>query len=165
MSLLASVNIASLVLFVAALVWGATSDLLWLRIPNWVVVTIAALYPIYVLSAAQPVAWQGALVLAGLVFAIGFALYSIRLLGGGDVKLLAVVALWAGPVQITAFMLSTAIIGGLLAMVATTPLRLLLPYMAAATGVDADVRQLMKLQIPYGVAIAAGGLIVAARLA
>ena len=165
MNLLASVNVASLVLFAAVLVWGATSDLLWLRIPNWVVVTIAALYPIYVLSAAQPVAWQGALVLAGLVFAIGFAMYSFRLLGGGDVKLLAAVALWAGPLQITAFMLSTAIIGGLLAIVATTPLRLLLPYMAAATGVDADVRQLMKLQIPYGVAIAAGGLFVAARLA
>ncbi len=165
MSLLASVNVASLVLFAAALVWGATSDLLWLRIPNWVVVTIAALYPIYVMSTAQPVAWQGALVVAGLVFAIGFALYSFRLLGGGDVKLLAAVALWAGPVQITAFMISTAIIGGLLAIVATTPLRLLLPYMAAATRVDVDMRQLVKLQIPYGVAIAAGGLIVAARLA
>ena len=165
MNLLASVNIASLVLFAAVLVWGATSDLLWLRIPNWVVVAIAALYPIHVLSAAQPVAWQGALMLAGLVFAIGFALYSFRLLGGGDVKLLAVVALWAGPAQITAFMLSTAIIGGLLAIVATTPLRLLFPYMAAATGVDADVRQLMKVQIPYGVAIAAGGLFVAGRLA
>ncbi len=102
---------------------------------------------------------------AGLVFAIGFAVYSFRVLGGGDVKLLAAVALWAGPVHITAFMISTAIIGGLLAMVATTPLRLLLPYMAAATRVDLDVRQLVKLQIPYGVAIAAGGLIVAARLA
>ncbi len=165
MSLLASVNVAGLVLFAAALGWAAGSDLLRLRIPNWVVVTIAALYPIYVLSAAQPVAWQGALVVAGLVFAIGFALYSFRLLGGGDVKLLAAVALWAGPVQITSFMISTAIIGGLLAVVVTTPLRLLLPYMAAATRVDADVRQLVKLQIPYGVAIAAGGLIVAARLA
>ncbi len=165
MSLLASVNVAGLVLFAAALVWAAGSDLLRLRIPNWVVVTIAALYPIYVLSAARPVAWQGALVVAGLVFAIGFAFYSFRVLGGGDVKLLAAVALWAGPVQITSFMISTAIIGGLLAMVATTPLRLLLPYMAAATRVDLDVRQLVKLQIPYGVAIAAGGLIVAARLA
>ncbi len=165
MSLLASVNVAGLVLFAAALVWTAGSDLLRLRIPNWVVVTIAALYPIYVLSAAQPVAWQGALVVAGLVFAIGFAFYSFRVLGGGDVKLLAAVALWAGPAQITAFMLSTAIIGGVLAIVATTPLRLLFPYMAAATGVDVDLRQLVKLQIPYGVAIAAGGLIVAARLA
>ncbi len=165
MSLLASVNVTSLVLFAAVLVSVAISDLLWLRIPNWVVVMIAALYPAYVLSAAQPVGWQGALVLAGLVFAIGFALYSFRLLGGGDVKFLAVVALWAGPAQITAFMLSTAVIGGLLAMMATTPLRLLLPYMAAATGVHADVRQLMKLQIPYGIAIAAGGLVVAARLA
>ncbi len=165
MSLLASINVASLVLFAAALISVAIFDLLWLRIPNWVVVTIAALYPVYVLSAAQPIGWQGALVLAGLVFAIGFALYSFRLLGGGDVKFLAVVALWAGPVQITAFMLSTAIIGGLLAIMATTPLRLLLPYMAAATGVDADMRQLMKLHIPYGIAIAAGGLVVAARLA
>lgn len=165
MSLLASVNVACLGLFAAALVWAAGSDLLRLRIPNWVVVAIAALYPIYVLSAAQPVAWQGALVVAGLVFAIGFAFYSFRLLGGGDVKLLAAVALWAGPVQITAFMMSTAIIGGMLALVATTPLRLLLPYMAAATRVDADVRQLVQAQIPYGVAIAAGGLVVAARLA
>lgn len=165
MNLLAWLNGASLVLFAAALAWAATSDLLRLRIPNWTVITIAALYPVHVVTAAQPVAWHGALAVAGLVFAIGFALFSFRLLGGGDAKLLAAAALWAGPAQITIFLVSTAVIGGVLAVMATTPLRLLLPYMAAATRVEADLRQLTTLQIPYGVAIAAGALVVAARLA
>ncbi|MFQ5954404.1 MAG: prepilin peptidase [Kiloniellales bacterium] len=156
---------ASLLLFAAALIWAAGSDLLRLRIPNPVVVAIAALYPLHAISAPEPVDWQGALVVAGLVLAVGFGLFEFRILGGGDAKLLAAAALWAGPSQIVTLLLSTGIIGGLLAILATTPLRLLLPYVAAATRVDADAGRLMKMQIPYGVAIAAGGLIVAARLA
>ncbi len=156
---------AGLLLFAAALVWAAWSDLLRLRIPNPVVLAIAALYPLYVLSAPQPVDWPGALIVAGVVLAVGFALFALRIIGGGDAKLLAVVALWAGPPLIVFLMLSTAIVGGLLALFASTPLRMLLPYVAAAARVDADVGQLVNTQIPYGVAIAAGGLIVAGRLA
>lgn len=158
-------NYAGLLLFAAALVWAAGSDLLRLRIPNPAVLAIAALYPLYALSAPEPVDWPGALAVAGVVLAVGFALFASRILGGGDAKLLAAVALWAGPSQIVALLLSTAVIGGLLAMVASTPLRLLLPYVAAAARLDADAGQLFKTQIPYGVAIAAGGLVVAARLA
>ena len=43
-------------------------------------------------------------------------------------------------------------------------LRLLLPYLAAATNTNTDFERLMSQPIPYGVAIAAGGLLVAMRL-
>ena len=165
MSLLASLNGISLLLFAAVLAWGATSDLIRLRIPNAVVLTIVAIYPLYGLSAPHPVSWPGALGVSGLVLVIGFALYSFRLFGAGDVKLLAAVALWAGPAHILTLLLSTAIIGAALAMVTASPLRMLLPYMAAAPRIHVGMGQLLKLQIPYGVAIAAGGLIVAAQLA
>ena len=155
----------SLLLFAGALIWAAGSDLLRLRIPNPVVLGIATLYPLHVLSAPTAIDWPGALAVAGLVFATGFALFASRILGGGDAKLLAAVALWAGPSQIVILLLSTAIIGGLLAVFATTPLRVMLPYVVAAARLDADAGQLDKMQIPYGVAIAAGGLVVAAGLA
>ncbi len=158
-------NGAGLLLFAAALGWAAWSDLLRLRIPNPVVLGIAALYPLHVLSAPAPVDWLGGLMVAGVVLAAGFALFALRVIGGGDAKLLGVVAMWAGPPLIVFLMLSTAVFGGLLAIFASTPLRMLFPYVAATTRADVDVRQLVKMQIPYGVAVAAGGLIVAARLA
>ncbi len=158
-------NGAGLLLFAAALGWAAWSDLLRLRIPNPVVLGIAALYPLHVLSAPAPVDWLGGLMVAGVVLAAGFALFALRVIGGGDAKLLAVVALWAGPPLIVFLMLSTAVFGGLLAIFASTPLRMLFPYVAATTRADVDVRQLVKMQIPYGVAIAAAGVIVANRLA
>ena len=107
----------------------------------------------------------GALGVSGLVLAMGFALYSFRWFGAGDVKFLAAVAMWAGPAHILTLWLTTAIVGAALAMITATSFRFLLPYMAAGTRFDADMGRLMKLQIPYGVAIAAGGLVVAAQLA
>jgi prepilin peptidase CpaA len=165
MNALAWINSASLWLFAAALVWAAASDLLRLRIPNAISLAIVGLYAIYLITANGPVAWQGALLTAGIVLVVGFILFSFRVWGGGDVKLLTAVALWAGPAQIIAVLFATALIGGVLAFVAVTPLRMLFPYVVAAANLDADVRQLTKMEIPYGVGIAVGGLLVVAALA
>jgi prepilin peptidase CpaA len=164
MTLLELVNQLSIWLFCAVLVWAATSDLARLRIPNEISIAIVGLYAAYVLSAHRPVALEGALITAGLVLAVGFALFAFRALGGGDVKLIAAVALWAGPAHIATLLLATALIGGLLAVVAVTPFRMLFPYLMAAARMDADPRQLTEMQIPYGVGIAVGGLLVAAEL-
>jgi len=164
MAMTAMLNQATVVGFAAVLGWAAVQDLFTLRISNRTTLAVLALYPVYVLSAGHPVAWPFALALAGFVFAFGFVLFHLKYFGGADVKLFAAAALWAGPELAVGFLLTVSVVGGLLAMVSMTPLRLLLPYMAAATGIKADMAHLMQLQIPYGVPIAVGGLFIAARL-
>lgn len=157
-------NQATVAGFAGVLVWAAVQDLLSLRISNWTTLAVLALYPVHVLSATPMVALPMALAIGGLVFLVGFVLFHFKLFGGGDVKLFAAVALWAGAPLVAGFLLTVTVVGGLMAMLTMTPLRLLLPYMAVAARVKVDMAKLMQLQIPYGVPIAAGGLFVAARL-
>ncbi len=164
MTIMEILNQATVAGFAGVLVWAAVQDFLSLRISNWTTLAVLALYPVHVLSAAQMVDMPMALAIGGLVFLVGFVLFHFKLFGGGDVKLFAAVALWAGAPLVLGFLLTVAVVGGLLAMMTMTPLRLLLPYMAVATRVKVDLAHLMQLQIPYGVPIAAGGLFVAARL-
>ena len=129
-----------------------------------IVLAVIAFYPIFVLTADKPVDWVRSLLVAVIVLLVGIGMFAYKLIGGGDAKLIAAAALWAGPAHITPLLMTTAIGGGLLCVFAVSPLRTFLPYLAAAAKLDADMAHLMKLHIPYGVAIAAGGLFVAARL-
>ena len=102
------ISFLSVGLFGAALLWTAASDLLTLRIPNRAVLVILGLYPVYVLTAGQAVPWPAASLIAAVSFAIGFALFATNLFGGGDVKLFAATALWAGPAHIVPLLFATA---------------------------------------------------------
>ena len=93
------------------------------------------------------------------VFAVGVGLFVLKLTGGGDVKLLAATALWAGTERVLGLLLVMALAGGVLALVM---------WLArggaryAAGGVE-DV-SLGRMRLPYGLAIASGGWFVAAHL-
>jgi prepilin peptidase CpaA len=50
------------------------------------------------------------------LFGAGLVLFNFRLLGGGDVKLLTAVSLWAGLGTVWAMLVTTAIAGGLLGL-------------------------------------------------
>ena len=164
MAIMEILNQATVLGFAGVLIWAAVQDLFTLRISNWTTLAVLALYPVYVLSASPMVALPMALAIGGLVFLVGFVLFHFKYFGGGDVKLLAAVALWAGAPLVLGFVLTVGVVGGMLATVSMTPLRMLLPYMAAATRSKVDMAHLMQLQIPYGISIAAGGLFVATRL-
>ncbi len=164
MAIMEILNQATVVGFAGVLMWAAVQDLFTLRISNWTTLAVLALYPVYVVSAPQMVDMPMALAIGGLVFLVGFVLFHFKLFGVGDVKLFAAVALWAGAPLVVGFLLTVAVVGAVMAILLMSPLRLLLPYMAVATRIKADMAHLMQLQIPYGVSIAAGGLFVAARL-
>lgn len=125
-----------------------------LIIPNWISLAIVGLYPAYVLTSPVPPGWLLAAGLAALTLVVGFALFVANLMGGGDVKLMAAVALWAGPTGFPMLVIVTAIAGGLVAMALLLFRRLIA---ADGGGPRKDV-------MPYGVAIAAGGLMVALSL-
>lgn len=143
-------------LFLAA----ALSDLRSLIIPNRYPIAIALLYPAYVLAAGHAIDWPGGLMVAGGTFAVGLALFALRLTGGGDVKLLTAIALWAGPGLILPFFLVTALAGGVLAILLMLRHRLALFAVAPAHAGQGTQPEKRKQPLPYGVPIAVGGLYV-----
>jgi len=141
------------------------SDLNRYIIPNRVSIALLLLYPAHVMTAGVPVEVWGGVAVAFAAFAVCAGLFACGLMGGGDVKLFAVLALWAGPAAIAPFMLVTAVLGGVLAMVMLSPLGVLLPHPPLSL-FKAGLRPGRARQsMPYGVAIAGAGLLLAVELA
>lgn len=165
----ASLAYLALGLFAAALVWAAAGDARRLLIPNRLVIGIVALYPVFVLAAPGNVAWLPAIGIGLAAFAIGALLFACGCAGGGDVKLLAAVALWAGPDLIAPLLIVTAFAGGLVAIAVSRPVRALIRRLSpmptgTVQGTAAVLPALTSGPVPYGIAIACGGLFVAQRL-
>lgn len=145
-----TVVLAFAVLLLAAAVWDALSY----RIPNALCLSLLAAYPLYLGSAPLAALDDGLLAFA-LVGAVGMIAFLRGWMGGGDVKLLSVVALWSGTALLPAVLFITAISGGLLALLMKTPLRLLMGQMR--TWPDGAVAGQGEVHLPYGIAIACGG--------
>lgn len=154
-----ALHIAVVIAFAALLIWAAGEDLRQLTIGNWVSLSIVGLYPVHVLASPTPVNWQMALVIAAGTFAVGFALFAWKKIGGGDVKLMAASALWAGPALFSGFVFLTSIAGGVIAGA-----MLLYRWKTVPAGNDDTGRKAGPAVMPYGVAIAVGGLMVAGTL-
>ena len=101
--------------FVALLVAVAIIDVRHLTISNRYCAAIALLYPIHAMTAPYGVDLVDGGIVGGVALIIGFLLFSMRLAGGGDVKLFAAVSLWAGSHGLTEFVLVTALTGGIFA--------------------------------------------------
>jgi prepilin peptidase CpaA len=147
-----------LVLLPAALVLAAGYDVATYTIPNWLSLAIAAVFPAMALIAGMPLtsfALHIAIGVATLTF--GIVLFAMRLFGGGDAKLLAATALWMGPQTILSFLIGTAMVGGALATAVLLFRRMPLPAELAARRWAMRIHSKEK-GVPYGVAIAGGGL-------
>lgn len=115
-------------------------------------------------------AWSGGWVAAGwnllagiAVFAAGLALFRMGIWGGGDVKLGAAIALWLGWGGLSPWLLSTAILGGALALTILFYRRV--PEARVAGWPDWARRlHAPREGIPYGVALGAGALTVIDRV-
>lgn len=161
----ASVQLTTLVLAAGLTVAAALSDLRRLRIPNRLCGLIAGLYPVYGLSLSVTPPWMAAALVAVAVLAVGFALFAVGFFGGGDVKLLAALALWSGTTGILPLLAITAVAGGLMALIAASPLKYLTALASEKCGNLILRDALLAGRLPYGLAIAAGGLMMFAGLA
>ncbi|MBK6802398.1 prepilin peptidase [Novosphingobium sp.] len=129
-----------------ALLTAAVTDIRRRQIDNWLNAGIALGAPLFWwasgLSLWPGVAWQ--LGIAAITFAVTAGLFAIRAMGGGDVKLLTVLALWIQPEWFLRLIVVMALAGGVLTLV-----------LAAWHHLR---RQRERLAVPYGVAISGAGL-------
>ncbi len=102
-----------------ALLVAAFTDLRRRQIDNWLTIAIAIAAPLYWLSSGISLADAGFRLLAALItFALLAALFAMRAMGGGDVKLLAALALWFPPLTFFELCFMMAIVGGAMSMFA-----------------------------------------------
>ncbi len=150
-------------LYAAPLMVAAGWDTLSFRIPNTLNLIFLALFPVAVPFAPYAPDWLWHFAAFGVVLAVGIVLFSLRLLGGGDVKLMTVAALWLGWDRLLEFVVWVAIYGGVLSIALLLLRSQWLQMLYAHLGRPPRVLR-PQADIPYGIAIAAGGLMMADKL-
>ena len=136
----------------ATLVVAAVIDVRTFTISNRLNAAVALGAPLYWLSIALT-PWPGIaiqLAAGGVVFALLAGAFYAGMMGGGDVKLAAALALWFSPAGTIKFLVWMALAGGVLTLGILAWHR--------ARGNEG------RPKIPYGVAIASGALFVLAPI-
>lgn len=148
------------VLVPAILLAAAGWDLASFTIPNFLQAALLAGFAIFAVATQMPLTALGWHLLAATIgLAAGFTLFAFGLMGGGDAKLIACVALWFGIPDLLSFALLASVFGGALTLVILGFRQVPLP------GLLAKQAWLMRLHdqksgIPYGVALASGAFAV-----
>jgi prepilin peptidase CpaA len=153
-------------IFVAFMIAAAVIDLISYRIPNELVLALLVLFLIVAALNWTEVAWVSHIGSAFLVFGAGLFLYAIGQMGAGDVKLLAVVALWSGVFALPSLMIFVSICG-LIGMLTIVLLRVIVPRLqpVGPSGKPKLPRVLTRGQgIPYAIGIGPGAIIASASV-
>jgi len=141
---------ALLIVLSVLLIVVAVGDIRTRIIPNWLNGAIALLaIPFWFALGLGP---QAILIQIGLsctVLAVFAACFAIGMMGGGDVKLLAALALWLPFGNMLSLLVWMALAGGVLTLV-----MLVLKRIRKTTE---------RLEVPYGVAISAAALLLVAN--
>jgi prepilin peptidase CpaA len=144
----------ALTLAMAGVIWLDITRYLIPNSLNFAILMLWAAGAYFLYPALPPVLL--ALLTGVLILAVGLGFFALGLMGGGDIKLLAVLSLWTGWGMATLqFLFYTAFVGGVL-VIAMLCLRALAPALTK--------RQLprfltKKQPVPYGLAIAGAFLL------
>jgi len=148
---------------------AAVWDMRYRLIPNALSIAVFASALLHILIA---VPWADAsvhLLVGAAVFFSGMIIYALGWFGGGDVKLFAALAFWAGPDHILALFVVTTLAGGVLGLIYLASAFF---HKSAVVLIGANwffetlfnkpapvffVGGIRNIELPYGVAIAIGG--------
>jgi prepilin peptidase CpaA len=146
------VIVALPLLLLAAGAW----DLASFTIPNFLTAALLAIFVLFALVAGLSFAAIGWHLLAGLVgLLLGFMLFALGYIGGGDAKLFAATALWLGFKDLMPYALIASVFGGLLTLAIILLRQCPLPQALARQAWIVKLHD-TRSGIPYGVALAAG---------
>jgi len=148
-----------ILIFPALVITAALRDVVSYTIPNWISAALIAGFPVAALAQGLPLQTVGINLGVGVAALIlGMFMFAMRWIGGGDAKLFAAAALWLGWPAVPMYLGVTGIAGG---AVAVGLLSLRSPLVAGyVVNSPAWLRRLAEPgeNVPYGVAIAVGGL-------
>ena len=140
-----------LAILAAILIVAAVIDVRTQTISNRLVIAVAALAPVYWYSVGLAL-WPDAAVVVAVAVAV-FALFALAffagVMGGGDVKLAAALALWFSPSDTLRFLVFMSLAGGILTFI--------------VLGVHKLGSREGRPEVPYGVAITIGALLILAQ--
>ena len=153
------IELLILVIFPAALIFAAVSDIATMTISNWISLVLLGTFPVLALAAGMPlsdIGWHFAA--GGLVLAGCFALFAFNVIGGGDAKLLAAAALWIGWSDLFTLLIYTALFGAPICILLVAFRMFPMPNWLHKLGWFNHLHE-AKAGVPYGVAISAAGLV------
>ena len=145
------------------LLYVATIDIATRLIRNEICLALALLGIVGQL--ASPMLLAQSLIVAAILLMLLFVIYQRGMIGGGDVKLLVALAIGLPLSGVIELLAATALAGGVLAVVHLMMRRL--PYPRLAPAGSSLVRRVYAVErwrhlrhapLPYGVAIACGGI-------
>ncbi len=146
---------------------GAAFDLRWQRIPNRLTgaaLLVALVSNTWMNGVRGLLGSLAACLLAGAMFSVMFFMGGM---GGGDVKLMAAIAAFAGLTHLLELLLATVLAGGVFAIAVSAAHGRLGATLGAAFGwispfrrnTAEDSAERVRLYLPYGVPIAVGALL------
>lgn len=149
----------ALFFFPLAMALAASSDLLTMKISNRLVLLLVVGFLVLALALGLPLEQFAMHLAAGaVVLVIGFVLFALGWIGGGDAKLAAATTLWLGFGLTLPYLVYAALAGGALTLLILLLRRIpLTPFIARHAWVERLHNA--KSGIPYGVALAIAGLL------
>ncbi|NBW07189.1 MAG: pilus assembly protein CpaA [Caulobacteraceae bacterium] len=133
-------------------------DLTTMTIPNWISgLLILGFFPAAFMVGLPVMTVLAHVGVAVVALFVGMGLFAMRIVGGGDAKLMAAVCLWLGVTGSAMFILWTGVAGGVFCLTLIFARTQLRPYVHGAPDwIDHLLEP--KGDIPYGVAICVGAL-------
>lgn len=154
------ISFPAMLVFPALMAYAACSDLLTMRISNRLVLLLLAGFFALALLAGLPLEAIGMHVAsAAIVLAIAFGMFAMGWIGGGDAKLLSATTLWFGFGDMLPYLVYASLLGGALTLSLLAVRRWPLPLQLKQV-VWIDRLHDAKTGVPYGIALAAAGLLV-----
>jgi prepilin peptidase CpaA len=150
----------ALFVFPVLMAYAASSDLLTMKIANWLVLSLAAAY--FALALIAQLSWSDigmSVAAAAIVLAIAFAFFAFGWIGGGDAKLVAATTLWVGTGMMFQYLVYAALLGGGLTLLVLALRRYPLPEILRKQR-WLDRLHDSKSGVPYGITLAIAALVV-----
>ena len=154
------ISTLALLVFPLLMAYAASSDLLTMKIANWLVLALVAAYFVMAFTAGIPLDQIGmSVAAAAIVLAIAFAFFAFGWIGGGDAKLVAATTLWVGLGMMFQYLIYAALLGGGLTLLILALRRYPLPS-ALQKQRWLDRLHDSKSGVPYGITLAIAALLV-----